>query len=112
MESKRKRAKWGYYRGCVGVDDAQRVRDNAEQTFQRRRYSRRGHKRRLCKSFYRRADRASIDVCFSVGWVRFVCDPRARIDRSDAVVSSSFHTSFSLLPFRQTHSLCWRAMPQ
>jgi hypothetical protein len=30
MGSKRKRAKWGYCRGCVGVDDAQRVRDNAE----------------------------------------------------------------------------------
>jgi hypothetical protein len=36
MGSKKKRAEWGYWRGCVGVDDAQRVRDNAEQNFQRR----------------------------------------------------------------------------
>ena len=43
----------GYCRGCVGVDDAGRVRDKNFKGG-----SGRSHQRRLCESFYRWADRA------------------------------------------------------
>ncbi len=74
--------------GCVGVDDAQRVRDrdDAEQFFKGR--SERGDRWGLCESFYRRADVFEEDIAWSVTFLRaitkqssarrFLCLPRVR----------------------------------
>lgn len=90
--------------------------------------SRRGHQRRLCESFYLRTDGAWTCASRSAGWVG-ICDILAsdhmfifllskfarvaRIERSDAVISSSFHTRFFSSHFgRATHFVATHATIQ